>query len=322
MRLIHRALLLLACVALPAVARAADDYPNRTIQVIVPYAPGGLTDVTGRLFAEQLKADLGQPAVVENRPGASGTIGTNLVARAEPNGYTVLVTIGSHTIAPALMKSLPYDTARDLTAVAQIVSSPNILVVHPDHAIKSLADIVAGAKKDPGKLNYSTAGHGTTTHVMMAIFAHAAGINLTHVPYRGSAPSLEAVLGNQVSMSANVTNTALPQIQAGKLRPVAVAGAQRSSLLPNVPTFVEAGFSQVQADSWIGLFVPANTPKPIVDKLNGVVVKLLARPEIRERFLNQGAEPMHRGPAEFTAQVNEELARFKKLVDAIDLKLE
>lgn len=312
----------LVVAGLAPVMAGAQTYPEQPIKIIVPYAAGGLTDLTARVFAQHLKDTLGQTAVVDNRPGASGTIGTNVVAKSTPDGYTVLVTIGSHTIAPALMRNLPYDTARDLAAVSLIVTSPNVLIARPGFTAKTVGDLVKAAKADPGKLTYSTAGHGTTTHLMMEMLARAAGVSFTHVPFKGSAPSLEAVVGSQVDLSANVLNTAFSVIQAGKVEAVAVAGSKRSVLLPAVPTFVEAGFPAVRADSWIGLFVPAGTPAPIIAKLHQAVVSMLAKPDVKDRFLAQAAEPVGLSPSEFDALVREEIDRFTALAQQSGLKSE
>lgn len=271
---------LMAMLAAATNAVAQDvNYPTRQIRLVVPFPPGGSVDVMARLVGLQLQDRLGQPVVIENRPGAVGTVGTNVVAKAAPDGHTLVMTIGAHTIIPALMANIPYDTARDLAAVTLLASAPNMLVVLPDSPIRSIRDLVQQAKDRPGNLSYSTAGNGSTTHIMTAMLSQAAGISMLHVPYQGGAQSLQAVLGGQTDLNAAVSTTALPMLKAGRLRALVIVGEKRSSLFPDVPTYAEAGYPGIRGDSWIGMFAPAGTPKPILLKLHNEIQKIMVLPD-------------------------------------------
>ena len=298
------------------------NYPTRTVRLIVPFPPGGSVDVMARLVAAQLQEKLGQPIVIENRPGAVGTVGTSVVAKAAPDGHTLVMTIGAHTIIPALMANIPYDTARDLAAVTLLASAPNMLVVLAESPIRSIRDLVQLAKEKPGKLSYSTAGNGSTTHIMTAMLSQAAGISMLHVPYQGGAPSLQAVLGGQTDLNAAVSTTALPMVRAGRLRALAIVGDKRSALFPEVPTYAEAGYPGIRGDSWIGLFAPAGTPRPILQKLHNEIQKIMLLPDTRARLLAQAMEPVVAGPDEFDRIVRDELRDFANLAKAVGLKIE
>lgn len=298
------------------------NYPTRAVRLIVPFPPGGSVDVMARLVAAQLQEKLGQPIVIENRPGAVGTVGTSVVAKAAPDGHTLVMTIGAHTIIPALMANIPYDTARDLAAVTLLASAPNMLVVLAESPIRSIRDLVQLAKEKPGKLSYSTAGNGSTTHIMTAMLSHAAGISMLHVPYQGGAPSLQAVLGGQTDLNAAVSTTALPMVKAGRLRALAIVGDKRSALFPDVPTYAEAGYPGIRGDSWIGMFAPAGTPKPILLKLHNEIQKIMVLPDTRARLLAQAMEPVVAGPDEFDRIVRDELRDFANLAKAVGLKIE
>ena len=307
--------------AAPAVAQEAN-YPARAIRMVVPFPPGGSVDVMARLVSTQLQDRFGQPVVVENRPGAVGTVGGNVVAKAAPDGHTLLMTIGAHTIVPALMANIPYDAARDLAAVSLLASAPNMLVVLADSPIRSIADLVRMAKDQPGKLSYATAGNGSTTHIMTAMLSRAAGISMLHVPYQGGAPSLQAVLGGQTDLNAAVSTTALPMIKAGRLRALAIVGDKRSTLFPEVPTYAEAGYPGIRGDSWIGLFAPAGTPRPILLKLHYEIRNIMALADTRGKLLAQAMAPVDAGPDEFEKIVKDELRDFAALARAVGLKME
>ena len=310
-------------VAATTIAVAQEtNYPTRTVRLIVPFPPGGSVDVMARLVAAQLQEKLGQPIVIENRPGAVGTVGTSVVAKAAPDGHTLVMTIGAHTIIPALMANIPYDTARDLAAVTLLASAPNMLVVLAESPIRSIRDLVQLAKEKPGKLSYSTAGNGSTTHIMTAMLSQAAGISMLHVPYQGGAPSLQAVLGGQTDLNAAVSTTALPMVRAGRLRALAIVGDKRSALFPEVPTYAEAGYPGIRGDSWIGMFAPAGTPRPILLKLHNEIQKIMLLPDTRARLLAQAMEPVVAGPDEFDRIVRDELRDFANLAKAVGLKIE
>ena len=298
------------------------NYPTRPIRVVVPFPPGGSVDVTARLVAVQLQERFGQPITIENRPGAVGTIGANLVAKSAPDGHTLVMTIGAHTIVPALMASIPFDAARDFAAVSLLASAPNMLVVKPEFPARTLKEFAQLARDSPGKYSYSTAGNGSTTHVMTAMLSQRAGISLLHVPFQGGAASLQAVLGGQTDLNAAVSTTALPMIKAGRLRALAIVGDKRSPLFPDVPTYAEAGFPGIRGDSWIGLFAPTGTPKPILLKLHNEIQKVMAMPEVRQKILAQALDPVDAGPDEFDRIVKEELRDYAALAKAVGLKME
>ena len=298
------------------------NYPTRPIRMVVPFPPGGSVDVTARLVAVQLQERFGQPITIENRPGAVGTIGANLVAKSAPDGHTLVMTIGAHTIVPALMASIPFDAARDFAAVSLLASAPNMLVVKPEFPARTLKEFAQLARDSPGKYSYSTAGNGSTTHVMTAMLSQRAGISLLHVPFQGGAASLQAVLGGQTDLNAAVSTTALPMIKAGRLRALAIVGDKRSPLFPDVPTYAEAGFPGIRGDSWIGLFAPTGTPKPILLKLHNEIQKVMAMPEVRQKILAQALDPVDAGPDEFDRIVKEELRDYAALAKAVGLKME
>lgn len=305
----------------PVFAQAQPGpFPTKPITIVVAWPPGGSVDTVARLIAEPLRARFGQPVVVVNRGGATGTIGANSVAKAAPDGHTLLLTIGAYPISAALMSSLPYDPVNDLAPVSLIVRAPNMLVVRPDFPANNLQELVALAKASPGKYTYSTAGNGTTTHLMVAMMEQAAGVSFQHVPYQGGAASLQAVLSAQTDFNSAVTSTAAPMIKAGRLRPLAIIGSKRSAEFPNLPTFAEAGFPRVRGDSWIGLFAPGGTPRPIIQQVNDAIQEIVALPAHQERLLAQAGEPVSVGPEEFDRLVKDEIREFTALARSMNLK--
>ena len=298
------------------------NYPTRAVRMVVPFPPGGSVDVTARLVSVHLQERLGQPITIENRPGAVGTIGANLVAKAAADGHTLLMTIGAHTIVPALMAGMPFDAAKDFAAVTLLASAPNMLVVKPEFPARTLKDLVQLARDNPGRFSYSTAGNGSTTHVMMAMLSQMAELSMLHVPFQGGAPSLQAVLGGQTDLNAAVSTTALPMIRAGRLRALAIVGDKRSQLFPDVPTYAESGYPGIRGDSWIGLFAPAGTPRAILQKLHGEIQKVMAVADVRQKILSQALDPVVAGPDEFERIVKEELRDFAALAKAVGLKME
>lgn len=312
--------ILLGC-AVMGQAAAQTAYPSKPVTIVVPFPPGGSVDVVTRLIAEPLRAHFGQPVLVVNRPGAVGTIGANAVAKAAPDGHTLLMAIGAHPITAALMSTLPYDAARDLAGISLIVRAPNMLVVRPDFPAKNLSELVALAKAAPGKYTYSTAGNGSTTHVMTAMLEQAAGVTFQHIPYQGGAASLQAILGGQTDLNAAVTSTAAPMIKAGRLRALAIIGEKRSPQFPDVPTFAESGYPGVRGDSWIGLFAPGATPRAIVTRINEAIQKIIAVPENHDKLLMQAGIPVSIGPDEFDRIVKDEIRDFTALAKAVNLKM-
>jgi len=297
------------------------NYPTRPVTLIVAWPPGGSVDTVARLISEPLRVRLGQPVLIVNRGGAVGTIGANAVAKAAPDGYTLLVTIGAYPITAALMSTLPFDPIKDLTGVSLIVRSPNMLVVRPDFPAKNLNELAALAKKEPGKYTYSTAGNGTTTHMMAAMFEQAAGVRLEHIPYLGGAASLQAILSQQTDLNAAVSSTAAPMIQAGRLRPLGIIGDQRSIQFPDIPTFAEQGYPKVRGDSWIGMLAPSGTPPNVIAQINDAIQEIILVPANREKLLAQAGEPAAIGPAQFNAIIKEEIDDFTALAKAMNLKM-
>jgi len=300
----------------------AETWPTKPLRVIVPVGAGSTTDIIPRLVFEQLSPQLGQPIVVENRTGAGGTIGTNFVAKASPDGYTILAHGSAHTIAPSLYKNLAYDPARDLAAVVPLGISPSVLVVSPAKGYRTVGDLVAAAKAKPGTLNFSSVGIGTATHLSAERFQFAAGVQTVHIPFKGGAEAMSEVIAGRVDFFFGPVGLVLPQIREGKLMGLVVNGNRRSAALPDVPTTQEAGFSDAEYPIWFGLFLPAKTPRDIVDKHNRETLKALQTPKVQEKLAALGVDPMIMTPAEFDAYVQKEIALNAALIKAIGLKPE
>lgn len=322
MRIVKLAGALLATAGLiaPIATDAQEAYPSRPVRIVVPFPPGGPVDTMARLVSTQMQDAIGQRILVDNRPGAVGTLGTALVAKAPADGYTLLMAIGAHTIVPALMSGMQYDAERDLTPITLLASAPNMLVVKPEFPAASLKEFIEMAKRSPGKFTYSTAGSGSTTHVMTAMLEQAAGISLIHVPYQGAAPSLQAVLSGQTDLNAAVSTTAAPMVKAGRLRALAIVAPQRSSLFPDVPTYAELGFPGVRGDSWIGMLAPADTPRPIITRWHEELSRFMATADTREKLAALALEPVVAGPEEFGRRIRSELREFSDLARNVDLK--
>ena len=301
------------------VGAEAQTWPTKPLKAIVPVAAGSSTDVIPRVVLEQLSLQLGQSIVVENRTGAGGSIGTAFVAKSDPDGYTVLVHGSAHTIAPALYPNLPYDPSADFAAVVPLGISPNVLVVSPASAIKSVGDLVAAAKAKPGSLNFSSVGVGTATHLSAERFLHSTGVKAVHVPFRGGAEAMLEAMTGRVDFFFGPVGLVLANIRDGKLVALAVNGPQRAAALPDIPTLQEAGFSDAEYPIWYGLFLPAKTPRDIVNKLNRETLKTLQGPAMRQKLAQLGVDPMVLAPAEFDALVRSEIAVNAALVKAIGL---
>ncbi len=310
------ALALIAALAIGTVGAAqAQTYPSRPVKFVVPYPPGGAADILARLIGQRLSEKLGQPVVIENKPGAGTAIGTDMVAKSAPDGTTILMgTVSSHALAPAMNANVGYDPVKDFAPISLVASLPFILVVHPSVPAKSVGDLVALAKKEPGKLNCSSAGNGTSNHLACELFKSMTGTNIVHVPYRGSAPALADVIAGQVTMMFDLTLTSLPQIQNGSVRGLAITTAKRSQLAPDLPTVSESGVPGYAVDAWFGVFAPAKTPDAIVNRLNGEIVGIMKLPEMREKLAAQGAEPLTSTPAEFASYVRDEAAKWSKVI--------
>ncbi|MTW16366.1 tripartite tricarboxylate transporter substrate binding protein [Rhodoplanes serenus] len=301
-----------------AVAPArAEDYPVRPIRLVVPAAAGGPTYITARMLAEKMEKPLGQPVIVEAKPGGGGNVGADLVAKSAPDGYTILMaTIGSHSINKSLYRKLSYDPQKDFVPISQVVQYPLLLVVNPGLPARSVGELIAYARANPGKVLRASGGIGTSMHLSGELFVHQAGLDMPHVPYKGSAPALADVAGNHVQVMFDALMTALPLVQGGQLRALAVTGTRRSPVVPEVPTVAEAGLPEYSATGWIGLAAPAGTPDPIVRKLAAAVSTALADPDLRKALIEQAAEPVGSSPDEFARFIAAESKKWAKAVKA------
>lgn len=304
-----------------AISACAQNYPTRPVRMIVPFAPGGGTDISARVLAEGLTRVLGQTVVVDNRPGAGSTLGTDLAAKSSPDGYTLLLGNISMAFNAALYRKLPYDTLRDLAPVSLVTDQPNILVAHPSLQAKTLGDFVALARSQPGKLTFGSAGSGSGTHLAMELLLMSQRMDLVHVPFKGTGPALTALLGNQISVLFSTYASALPHVKNGRLRAYAVTSAKRTKTLPDVPTVAESGVPDYEYSTWYGLLVPAGVPKPIVDKLSQTTMKVLEMPDVRERYLSQGMDPVPTTAQEFAKLIRAELDKWGKVVKAAKIPL-
>jgi len=288
--------------------------------MVVAFAPGGIADFAARSISSRLADALGVPVVVENKAGAGGIIGAELVAKSPPDGYTLLVTSISHTINPSVVKSLPFDTQRDFTPVMLIADAPNILVLHPSVPANSLAELIALARSRPGELNYASSGIGTSTHLCGELFKTMTGVELTHVPYKGGGPAVADLLGGQVQLMFATLPTVLEHVRAGKLRALGVTGAQRFAGAPDIATLGETGLPGYEVSGWSGLFAPARTPRTAIDRLAGESAKILKDPALKERFFAQGAEPAVKMPDEFAAFVESEIRKWRQVAEASGMR--
>ena len=293
---------------------SAQNYPNKPIRFIVPFAPGGIADVVARIITPKLSESLGQPIVIDNRGGAGGTLGTDIAAKSLPDGYTFVVPAASHTTTPSLYSKLSFDPVKDFVAVAQVVSAPWALVVHPSVQAKSVKEFIELAKSKPGQLNFGSAGNGSSNHLAGELFNIMAGVKTVHVPYKGSGPAMVDLLGGHLSFMFDAINTSIEHIQAGNLRPLAVSTLKRSRIAPDLPTISESGVPGYESATWIGILAPAGTPKEIVTRLNNEIVKVLKLPEIRDRLSKQGTEPVGSTPEEFDKFVKAEIAKWAKVI--------
>ena len=303
--------LLLAVLIAFAAPASAQNYPAKPIHLIVPFPPGGGTDLFSRAIATKLTERLGWTIVVDNKPGAGGNLGVDAAVKSAPDGYTMVMGQTSDlAVNPTLYRRLPYDPLKDLAPVVLVASAPIILVVAESSPYRSLADVVAAAKEKPGRLTFATPGNGTVAHLTGVMLQHAAGIELVHVPYKGAAQALPDLIGGQVDLYSSSVSSVIGQIKGGKVRPIAVASAKRSPTLPAVPTVAQSGYPGFDADSWYGLLVPAGTPPAIAQRLNAEVNKLLALPDLRERIGAEGGEALGGTPERFTALLRSDLAKW------------
>lgn len=300
----------------------AEDYPAHSVRIIVPFAAGGPADVYSRQLAQYLSDAFKQPFVVEDQPGAGSIIGTTAVARAAPDGYTLLAMSNTHTVNESLVHDKPFALMRDFVPIAPINYSDLVMVVHPSVPAKTLKEFIALAKAQPGKLNYASSGTGTPYHMAGELFKSMTGTNIVHVPYRGSSGARNDVLGGQVQMMFDAITTMAPNVKAGQVRALATTGTKRSTVLPDVPTVAEAGVPGYETTIWLGLMAPKGTPQAIVDKLNGEIEKAVSRADVKELWAKQGAVPMTMTPAEFGAYLEKDIAKWANVVKTANIKVE
>jgi tripartite-type tricarboxylate transporter receptor subunit TctC len=309
--------------ALSSATAAAQSYPTKPIRMVVPYPPGGTTDIVARPVAKGLQEALGQPVIVENRPGAGGNIGMDLVAKAAPDGHTIAVSsVATLAIGASLYSHLPYDVLKDLAPVTRIAAVPNVLVVHPSVPANSVRELIAYAKANPGKLQFGSAGNGTTVHLSGELFKSLAGVNMQHIPYKGAAPAMIDLLGGRVQLMFDFLSSSLTQIEAKKLKALGVTGPKRSPLLPNVPTIAEAGVPGYEVYAAFGVLTTGGTPPAIVRKLNAEIVKLIATPGMKDILARQGADPIGDKPEEFARSLKQEVEKWAAVVKASGAKVD
>lgn len=317
-RALHVVLAVAAMATAPAaLSQGAASYPSKPVRLVVPFPPGGTTDILARAVAQKLSEAWGQQAIVDNRPGAGGNIGSDLVAKAAPDGYTLLMgTVGTHAINPSLYTKMPYDHVKDFAPVILVAGVPNVLVVNPSVPVNSVKDLIAYAKANPDKLNFASSGNGTSIHLSGELFRTMTGVQITHVPYKGSSPALTDLMGGQVQLMFDNLPSSLQFIKAGKLKALAVTSTARSAALPDVPTLAESGLPGFEASSWFGVLAPAGTPPDIVARINGAIGAWLATPEAKDKLMSQGAIAAGGTPDEFAKHIAAETAKWAKVVKA------
>jgi tripartite-type tricarboxylate transporter receptor subunit TctC len=314
--------LLAVLCAVTGMVHAADSYPSRPIRMIVAYPPGGGTDQVGRLMADQLTQPLGQNVILDNRGGATGNIGTELAARAVPDGYTLLMgNVAPNAVNVSLFKKLGFDPVRDFSPISLVAITPNILVAHPSLPVKTVKELLALAKAKPGTLNFPSAGVGSSSHLAGELLKSLAKIDMVHVPFKGGGPALVAMISGEVQIMFATMPAAMPHVKSGKARAVAVTTAKRSQAMPELPTIAEAGVTGYEASTWYGLLAPAKTPKPIIDRIHAETVKILAGPA-RQRLEIQGFEPVGGTPAEFSAYIKSEIVKWAKVIKDANIPAE
>ena len=319
------ALLAAACTALacePSIAQPAQKYPDKPIRFIVPFPPGGGNDILARMLAPKMSESLGQPVVIDNRAGAGGNIGTDLAAKSPPDGYTIVIASNQVTMNPALYARLPFDIEKDFAPIALAASVPMVLAVNPSVPANNVKELIALAKADPGKLNYSTPGNGTPQHIAFEVFNHSAGIRIAHVPYKGTGPAIADVIGGQVQATFGTLASLEQHVKAGKLRALAVATPRRSNAMPSVPTMAESGLTGYDVSLWYSILAPAGTPAPIVARLSVEVAKALAAPDVRDRLVAQGFEVSYLNPEQMNDLMKRDIARWSRSLKDVGIKLD
>lgn len=303
-------------------AVAQQAWPVKPVRMLIPWPPGGSNDVAGRIIAPRLSEALGQQVTIENRGGAAGTVGADVVARAEPDGYTLMLHSVTHLSNAALYPKLPYDTVRDFTPIGMVSTQPTLLVVHPSFPIRSVKDLIALARAKPKQVLYGSAGNGSAPHLSMTLFSSMARVELEHVPYKGGGPALAGLLGGEVPLMLATVPSVMGQVKAGKLRAVATTSARRLPMLPDIPTVSESGLPGYEMSPWMGMWGPARLPRPIADQVNRMLAKVLSTPDVRDQFLQQGLEPMAMSVDDFAALIPREIERYARLIKLSGARVE
>lgn len=313
----RRTLLLVAALAALPMAAFAQGYPSKPIRFVVPYPPGGPLDTIARLLGQKVSEGVKQPVIVENKPGAGGNIGADFVAKSLADGHTILMgAVATHAINPTLYAKIPYNPVRDFAPITQVASTPNVLVVNPSVPVSSVAELIAHAKANPGKLDFGSGSTGSAGHLAGELFNSLAGVQMTHIPYKGAAPAMQDLIGGQIHLMFDNLASSLTQVRAGRVKALAVTTAKRSSLAPELPTVAESGLAGFDISTWFGIFAPAGTPREAIVRLHTEFTRALAAPDVREKMLNMGAEPVGNTPAEFAAFIRAEAEKYARVIKA------
>ena len=316
-------IVLIALFVAPSASAQSAAYPSKPIRLIIPFPPGGATDIIGRTLAQKLSVQLGQTVIVDNKPGAGGTLGSNEAAKAAPDGYTLLLaTTSTHSIAPSLYKSIPYSVEKDFAPIAEVATATNVLIVTPNLPVANVAELVLLAKSKPEALNFASSGNGTIVHLQSELFEQVASVKLTHVPYKGTALAIPDLISGQTHMLFDSLVSALPHIKGGKVKALAVTSSKRTPLLPNVPTVIESGLPGYEVNTYFGLFAPPGTPRDIVQRLQREATTAVQSADVKERFASQGAEPVGGTPEALSALIKAETVKWKRVIDAGQIKVE
>jgi tripartite-type tricarboxylate transporter receptor subunit TctC len=313
---------LLAAAFLPAAAAHADEYPTKPIIMIVPYAPGGSVDTVARIVGNAVSNEIGQSIIIENRSGAGGNIGFEMVARALPDGYTLLMSSSPLAVNVSLYRKLRYDPVKDFAPISLVALQPNLLVVNPELPVKTLAELIAYAKANPNKMNFGSSGVGTSQHLAGELFKRRAGVDIVHIPYRGGGPAMIDLVGGRLQMMFETIPSALPHVQSGQVRAIAITVGERSKMLPNVPTVSEAGLPGFVSSGWLGVTAPAKTPKPIIDKLNAAIIKALAMSSVADRLTELGLQVKSTSPSEFATFIDQEIEGYRIIITDAKITLD